>query len=249
MTATPESLGTMTDEPELDPNSTQAKTIAGKSPMQIALGRLRRDKIAMVCFAVVVFFALVAIRDRPELAQVPVIVGGGDRGVVLSANYPARRFGVRSGMPLARARAMCPRAVLLEPHRDAYDAYSRRVMAMFWDITDRVEQISVDEAFLDVAGAVRRLGPPVGIARGLRARVRDELGLTASVGIGANKTVAKIASTRSKPDGLLLVQPEDTVAFLAELPVSALWGVGGRTAETLTGAGLSVNDALPPLDL
>lgn len=236
-----------------------ARTAAGMSAPRAKLCRTReedavtetpRDRLerwrqcAVLHVDMDMFYVGVELLAAPGLRGRPVIVAGsGGRSVVLSASYEARAFGVRSGMPLARARAMCPRAVLLEPHRDAYDAYSRRVMAMFWDITDRVEQISVDEAFLDVAGAVRRLGPPVGIARGLRARVRDELGLTASVGIGANKTVAKIASTRSKPDGLLLVQPEDTVAFLAELPVSALWGVGGRTAETLTGAGLrSVGD-------
>jgi len=190
------------------------------------------------------FYVGVELLRAPHLRGRPVVVAAaGNRSVVLSASYEARAFGIRSGMPLARARALCPGAVLLEPHRGAYDDYSRRVMAMFAELTDLVEQISVDEAFLDVSGAVRRLGPPVGIARQLRARVQGELGLTASVGIGANKTVAKIASTRAKPDGLLLVQPEDTVAFLAELPVSALWGVGRRTAETLTGAGLrSVGD-------
>lgn len=185
------------------------------------------------------FYVGVELLAAPGLRGRPVIVAAsGNRSVVLSASYEARAFGVRSGMPLARARALCPGAVLLEPHRRAYDDYSRRVMAIFAEITDRVEQVSVDEAFLDVSGAVRRLGPPVQVARRLRTRIHGELGLTASVGIGATKTVAKIASTRSKPDGLLLVQPEDTVAFLAELPVSALWGVGDRTAEALAGAGL-----------
>ncbi|PLC13017.1 DNA polymerase IV [Kocuria flava] len=185
------------------------------------------------------FYVGVELLAAPHLRGRPVVVAAaGHRSVVLSASYEARAYGVRSGMPLARARALCPAAVLLEPHRQAYEQVSRRVMATFAELTDLVEQISVDEAFLDVSGAVRRLGPPVGIARGLRARIRAELGLTASVGIGATKTVAKIASTRAKPDGLLLVQPEDTVAFLAELPVSALWGVGARTAEVLTGAGL-----------
>jgi DNA polymerase-4 len=190
------------------------------------------------------FYVGVELLRAPHLRGRPVIVAAaGNRSVVLSASYEARAFGVRSGMPLARARALCPGAVLLEPHRAAYDEYSRRVMAMFAELTDLVEQISVDEAFLDVSGAVRRLGPPVRMARQLRARVHAELGLTASVGIGVNKTVAKIASTRSKPDGLLLVQPEDTTAFLAGLPVSALWGVGRRTADALTGAGLrSVGD-------
>lgn len=190
------------------------------------------------------FYVGVELLRAPHLRGRPVVVAAaGNRSVVLSSSYEARAFGVRSGMPLAQARAMCPRAVVLEPRRGAYETFSRRVMAMFGEITDRVEQISVDEAFLDVSGAVRRLGAPVGIARGLRARVQEELGLTASVGIGTNKTVAKIASTRSKPDGLLLVQPEDTVAFLAQLPASALWGVGGRTGEALARAGLhSVGD-------
>lgn len=185
------------------------------------------------------FFVAVGLLQRPEMIGRPVIVGReSGRSVVLSASYEARAFGVRSGMPMSQARALCPRGIIMDPQYADYPSYSRRVMAMFHDITDRVEQISVDEAFLDVSGAVRRLGPPVQIARELRARILRETGLTASVGIGANKTVAKIASTRSKPDGLLLVQAQDTVAFLAELPVSALWGVGRRTEAALRDAGL-----------
>lgn len=185
------------------------------------------------------FFVAVGLLQHPELVGRPVIVArDSNRSVVLSASYEARAFGVSSGMPVSRARALCPQGILMDPQYSDYPSYSRTVMAMFREITDLVEQVSVDEAFLDVSGAIRRLGPPVQIARALRERIRRETGLTASVGIGASKTVAKIASTRSKPDGLLLVRSEDTVAFLAELPVGALWGVGARTEQILRGAGL-----------
>lgn len=185
------------------------------------------------------FFVAVGLLERPDLVGKPVIVArDSGRSVVLSASYEARAFGVRSGMPVSRARAMCPQGILLDPSYADYPAYSEQVMAMFHDLTHLVEQISVDEAFLDVSGAIRRLGSPVQIARQLRARIQRETGLTASVGIGASKTVAKIASTRSKPDGLLLVRAQDTVAFMAELPVGALWGVGERTEEALRRAGL-----------
>ena len=185
------------------------------------------------------FFVAVGLLERPDLVGKPVIVArDSGRSVVLSASYEARAFGVRSGMPVSRARAMCPQGILMDPSYADYPAYSEQVMAMFHDLTHLVEQISVDEAFLDVSGAIRRLGSPVQIARQLRARIQRETGLTASVGIGATKTVAKIASTRSKPDGLLLVRAEDTVAFMAELPVGALWGVGKRTEETLQRSGI-----------
>ncbi|NHU84421.1 DNA polymerase IV [Kocuria sp. JC486] len=184
------------------------------------------------------FFVAVELLEHPELVGRPVIVAAqSNRSVVLSASYEARAFGVRSGMPLARARALCPQGTVLTPHYGVYPRYSRAVMDLFHEITDRVEQISVDEAFLDVSGAVRRLGPPVHIARELRRRIRAATSLTASVGIGSTKTVAKIASTRSKPDGLLLVDHDDSVAFLAQLPVSALWGVGQKTAQILQTAG------------
>lgn len=185
------------------------------------------------------FFVAVELLEHPELVGKPVIVAAqSNRSVVLSASYEARAFGVRSGMPLARARAMCPQGTVLTPHYEAYPKYSQAIMVLFHEITDRVEQISVDEAFLDVSGAVRRLGPPVRIARLLRRQILERTRLTASIGIGATKTLAKIASTRAKPDGLLLVDHQDTVAFLSELPVNALWGVGEKTAKVLQGAGL-----------
>ena len=180
------------------------------------------------------FFASVEVRRRPELAGRPVVVGGvGPRGVVSSASYEAREFGVRSAMPTARARALCPSAVFLPPDFSAYSAASRRVMAIFQDVTPLVEPLSIDEAFLDVAGAVRLLGRPAAIAAAIRRRVTDELGLSCSVGVAATKFVAKLGSTRAKPDGLVVVPAARTVEFLHPLPVEALWGVGDRAAETL----------------
>jgi DNA polymerase IV len=185
------------------------------------------------------FYASVELRSRPELRGQPVIVGGGgSRGVVLSATYEARRFGVHSAMPMARARRLCPRAVVLAPHYDTYVEVSSGVMEIFRSITPLVEPLALDEAFLDVAGARRRLGRPAAIGELIRARVADEQGITCSVGVASTKFVAKLASTRCKPDGLLVVPRDDVVAFLHPLPVSALWGVGERTEESLSRLGL-----------
>jgi DNA polymerase-4 len=184
------------------------------------------------------FYASVMTRDRPDLQQVPVIVGGGHRGVVLSANYPARESGVSSAMPSTRARRLCPEAVFVAPDHDAFTTVSRSVMEIFRQVTPRVEPLSLDEAFLDVAGAVRRLGPPARIAEVVRARVADEQGITCSVGVAATIGVAKLASRLAKPDGLLVVAPEQTTAFLHPLPVDSLWGVGEKTAEVLHRLGL-----------
>lgn len=186
------------------------------------------------------FFVSVELLDYPELKGRPVIVGGqAGRSVVLSASYEARRYGVRSAMPVGAARRLCPQAVFLEPEHGKYYAMSKRVMAVFDAITPLVEPLSVDEAFLDVAGALRRLGPPRRIGELIRNRVAAELGITASVGIASTKFVAKIASTRAKPDGLLLIPAEETVDFLHGLPVEALWGVGARTREVLSRVGIS----------
>ena len=185
------------------------------------------------------FFASVELLDHPELAHRPVIIGHeGGRGVVTSANYAARRFGVRSAMPVARALRLCPQAVTLRPHYEKYRDASAEVMAMFREVTPVVEPLSIDEAFLDVAGAVRLFGPPAVIARDLRERVRRSTGLTCSVGAGATKFIAKLASTRSKPDGLLVVPPERTLDFLHPLPIDALWGVGPSTRESLQRRGI-----------
>jgi DNA polymerase-4 len=184
------------------------------------------------------FYASVSLLAHPELRGQPVIVGGGSRGVVLSATYEARAHGVHSAMPMMRARRMCPRAVVLAPDHDAYARASQGVMEVFRSITPLVEPISLDEAFLDVRGAARRLGTPRQIGEWIRATVEDEQGITCSVGVASTKLVAKLASARCKPDGLLVVPVDEVVAFLHPLPVGALWGVGGRTEEVLRRLGL-----------
>ncbi|WP_369809797.1 DNA polymerase IV [Parafrankia sp. EUN1f] len=184
------------------------------------------------------FFASVAVRDTPGLRGRPVIVGGGDRGVVLSATYEARAFGVRSAMPMAQARRMCPAAVVVPADHGRYREASRAIMGVFRDLTPLVAPVSLDEAFLDVAGARQLFGGPVDIARAIRARIVAEQGLTCSIGVAPSMFVAKIASTRCKPDGLSVVRPEEVLAFLHPLPTAALWGVGPRTEDTLTRLGL-----------
>jgi DNA polymerase IV len=184
------------------------------------------------------FFASVELIDRPELRGQPVIVGGDTRAVVLSATYEARRFGVHSAMPMARARRLCPQAVVVAPDHGRYAEVSRGVMEIFRTVTPLVEPLSLDEAFLDVAGAIRRLGPPASIGRLIRDRVADEQGITCSVGVATTKFVAKLASGLAKPDGMLVVPGDETVTFLHRLPVGALWGVGERTEEALLRLGL-----------
>jgi DNA polymerase-4 len=184
------------------------------------------------------FYASVEIRDQPELAGLPVIVGGGSRGVVLSASYPARAYGVRSAMPVTRARRLCPQAVFVPPRHGVYAAASREIMAVFRTVTPEVEPLSLDEAFLDVAGAVRRLGPPAQIAAQIRAGIAEQQGLTCSVGIATCKFVAKLASALCKPDGFCLVPADQVLEFLHPLPVAALWGVGEQTGQLLARLGL-----------
>ena len=185
------------------------------------------------------FYASVELRTRPELRGLPVIVGGGgSRGVVLSATYEARASGVHSAMPMGRARRLCPQAVVISPDHDAYAEVSRGVMEVFRSVTPLVEPISLDEAFLDVSGASRRLGGPQQVGEWVRTAVEDEQGITCSVGVASTKFVAKLASARCKPDGLLVVPADDVVAFLHPLPVGALWGVGEKTEQVLRGLGL-----------
>ncbi len=155
------------------------------------------------------FYASVEIRDRPDLAGRLVIVGSpSGRSVVLSASYEARAFGVRSAMPATQARRLCPQAIFVPPRHRIYSAVSKEVMAVFRSVTPQVEPLALDEAFLDVSGAVRRLGPPARIGAMIRRQVQAEQGLTCSVGVAPSKFVAKIASVRCKPDGLLVV-PRD----------------------------------------
>jgi DNA polymerase-4 len=184
------------------------------------------------------FYASVMTRDRPDLRDVPVIVGGSHRGVVLSANYLARRSGVRSGMPGTRARRLCPEATVVAPDFDAFSTVSTSVMEVFRRVTPFVQAMSMDEAFLDVSGARRRLGSPAEIAESIRAAVADEQGITCSVGVATTVGVAKIASRRAKPDGVLVVPAAETSTFLHPLPVEELWGVGEKTAEQLHRLGL-----------
>src|SRR3954451_7805711 len=185
------------------------------------------------------FFASVELLARPELRGKPVIVGGGgSRGGGLSATHEARAFGVHSAMPMMRARRLCPQAVVVPPSHGGYSRASANVMEVFRSVTPLVEPVSLDEAFLDVRGAARRLGTPAQIGEWIRATVEDEQGITCSVGVATTKFVAKLASARCKPDGLLVVPAGEVVAFLHPLPVGALWGVGEKTEEVLRKLGL-----------
>ena len=197
------------------------------------------------------FFAAVEQRDRPELRGKPVIVGGvpPGRGVVSAASYEARVFGVHSAMSLTEAVRRCPDGVFLPVDGRRYQQASRDVMAILRRFTPQVEPISIDEAFLDVTGSLPLFGEGPQIAVMIKAAVRDDVGLTASVGVATTKLVAKIASDLRKPDGLVVVPPGDEAAFLAPLPIWRLWGVGEKTAAVLAEYGVrTIGDlaALPP---
>jgi len=185
------------------------------------------------------FYASVEILKDHSLEGRPVVVGGsGARGVVMSASYEARRFGVSSAMPSARARRLCPDAVFVPPDFASYQAYSTRLREVLLSFTPLVEPLSLDEAFLDVFGATRLFGAPAEIAGAVRARVREELSLTCSVGVAPNKFLAKMASAAAKPDGVVVVTAHGVLGFLHPLPVRALWGVGERTHEVLERLGV-----------
>ncbi|MCZ4500522.1 MAG: dinB 1 [Marmoricola sp.] len=184
------------------------------------------------------FYASVMLRDRPDLQDVPVVIGGGHRGVVLAANYPARAYGVRSGMSGTQAQRACPHAVRLAPEYGVFETVSRSVMETFRSFTPVVEAYSLDEAFLDVRGAARSLGSPLQIAELIRATVHDEQRITCSVGLAGTVSVAKLASRRAKPDGVLMVPPDQVVAYLHPLDVGELFGVGAKTRARLHALGL-----------
>ncbi len=187
------------------------------------------------------FFAAVEQRDHPELRGRPVVVGVGgraDRGVVSAASYEARRYGIHSAMPLRTAAALCPDAIFVPVNGRKYAMVSGQVMEILRRFTPAVEPISIDEAFLDVAGSEALHGSAVDIARAIKASIHDELQLTASVGVATSKLVAKVASDLEKPDGLVVVGPGLEAAFLAPLPISRLWGVGERTAAALADYGV-----------
>jgi DNA polymerase-4 len=191
------------------------------------------------------FYASVEQRDTPQLRGRPVIVGG---GVVLAASYEAKARGVRTAMGGRQARELCPDAVIVPPRMDAYAAASRDVFAIFRDTTPLVEGLSIDEAFLEAGGLRRIAGTPEQVAMRLRRRVREEVGLPISVGVARTKFLAKVASAVSKPDGLLVVEPEQEQAFLLPLPVERLWGVGAVTAEKLHGLGIRTVGQLAELE-
>jgi DNA polymerase-4 len=182
------------------------------------------------------FFASVEQRDDPRLRGRPVIVGG---GVVLAASYEAKAFGIKTAMGGRQARRLCPHAVVVPPRMSAYSEASKAVFAVFEDTTPLVEGLSIDEAFLDVRGLERLAGPPPEIAARLRERILDEVGLPITVGIARTKFLAKVASAVAKPNGLLVVPPDDELGFLHPLPVERLWGVGRVTAGKLHDRGLS----------
>ena len=187
------------------------------------------------------FYASVEVREQPGLAGRPVIVGGSPRGrgVVSAANYEARRFGVHSAMPTARAMRLCPDAVWLPVRMKLYSAVSRQIREIFYRYSPLVEPLSLDEAFLDVTASTRLFGSATEIASSIKQAIKNELSLVASVGIAPNKFIAKIASDLDKPDGFVEVKPEEVRAFLDPLPVSRVWGVGKATGKELDRLGIS----------
>ncbi|HEX6211342.1 MAG TPA: DNA polymerase IV [Methylomirabilota bacterium] len=195
------------------------------------------------------FYASVEQRDRPELRGRPVIVGADPRGrgVVSACSYEARVFGVRSAMPISRAYRLCPRGVYLPVDMDKYARVSGEIMTILGDFSPLVEPVSVDEAFLDLTGTESLWGAPREAVRRIKARIREETGLTASAGLAANKFVAKVASDLEKPDGLVVVPTGGEAAFLAPLSIERLWGVGKATARELQALGVATIGQLQAL--
>jgi DNA polymerase-4 len=185
------------------------------------------------------FFAAVEQRDHPEFRGKAVIVGGlGNRGVVSTASYEARRFGVHSALPMATARRLCPQGIFVAGDHRKYSRISHQIMAILADYTPLLEQVSVDEAFLDVTGMDLLFSSPIDIAREIKDRVKVELALTVSAGVAPNKFLAKMASERQKPDGLVVVEYGREKEFLQDLPVEKLWGIGDVTAKALQSRGI-----------
>jgi DNA polymerase-4 len=188
------------------------------------------------------FYASVEQRDNPELRGQPVAVGGArERGVVAAASYEARKYGVRSAMPSVTARRRCPDLIFVKPRFDVYSAVSRQIRAIFADYTDLIEPLSLDEAYLDVSG----VDSARAVAEQIRARIKVELGLTASAGVSYNKFIAKLASDQNKPDGLCVITPANGPRFVESLPVSRFHGVGPKTAERMKALGIETGADRP----
>jgi DNA polymerase-4 len=185
------------------------------------------------------FYASVERLDDPSLEGQPVVVGGlGPRGVVATANYSARKFGVHSAMPMARARRLCPQARFIRPRMSRYRQMSAAVFGVLGGFTPLLEGLSLDEAFLDVSGSLRLFGGPLEIARRIKQEIHRQTGLAASVGVAHNKFLAKLASDAQKPDGLVWVRPDEVRAFLDPMPIARLWGIGKQTAPRLRALGV-----------
>lgn len=195
------------------------------------------------------FFASVEQLDRPELRGKPVLVGGtGPRGVISAASYEARVFGCRSAQPTAVARRLCPQAIVVHGNYARYREISQQVFALFQDVTPIIQPLSIDEAFLDVTGSIALLGDPVTIATNLRRRIHQTTGVTASVGVAPNKFLAKLASDMNKPDGMMVIRPDDIERVLAPLPVSRIFGVGPVAEKRLAGIGIRTFSDLRRMD-
>lgn len=195
------------------------------------------------------FYAAIEQRDDPDVRGRPVIVGGlGRRGVVSTASYEAREFGVHSAMPTARARRLCPDGIYLQPRMHAYAEVSRQVRDVFARFTPLIEPLSLDEAFLDVTGSALPFGSGVEIAREIKRLIRERTELTVSIGVAATKFVAKVASDLDKPDGLVVVEPGDEAFFLAPLPVKRLWGAGRVAQKRFLSLGLATIGQVAELD-
>ncbi len=195
------------------------------------------------------FFASVEQRDDPALRGRPVAVGGMHRGVVAAASYESRRFGVRSAMPSATAKRLCPDLIFVKPRFDAYREVSQQIRAIFREYTPHVEPLSLDEAYLDVTEDLKGIGIATAIAQEIRARIREETGLTASAGVSYNKFLAKLASDQNKPDGLCVITPARGEAFVASLPVKRFHGVGPKTAEKMARLGIETGADLRAMSL
>lgn len=185
------------------------------------------------------FYAAIEQRDNPELRGKPLLIGhDGPRGVVATASYEARPYGCHSAQPMAVAKRLCPRAIVLPARGKRYAEVSEQMFAILDDFSPLVEPLSIDEAFLDLTGTQRTLGPPEEVARRLRQRIKSDLQLTASVGLAPNKFLAKLASDMNKPDGLTIIRPEDIDKVLPPLPITRLWGIGRTTAAKLEPLGI-----------